>query len=406
MPAEDSTGALDPARRSPNLLRIVEALRAHGTVSRAEIARETGLSRSTVSTLVAELMEAGLVVERGERGGGGAGRPPVMIALDSSAGVAIGIDFAHMSVRVAIADLASRVLGETERELDVDHGAIEALDAAAEIVDELLGEAGVERERVLGAGMGLAGPIDHARGRVHPSAILPSWVGVEAQAEMEARLGVPVRLENDANLGALAEAAFGAGRGAATFIYLMMSGGIGAGMFLGGRLFRGATGMAGELGHTFVEDNGPLCRCGNRGCLETLVAGPALAELVSRSRGEVVSIPEMVQLALDGDVGARRVIADAGRVTGRAVAALCNQLNPERIIVGGHLGLAGDILLDPLRESVGRYAIPAAADAVEVCRGVLDDRAEVLGALALVINQADPIFSLPFATPPVGAGAP
>ena len=385
--------------RTVNRARVVEALRRRGKVSRAEIARETGLSRSTVSSLVGDLIGEGLVVERlaeaddHEAGRARAnGRPPVLLALDASAGLALGIAFGHSHVRVALADLSSEVLGERRREHDVDREALAGLDAAAAMAQELLEEAGADRDRVIGAGMGLSGPIDHASGRTSSREILPGWYGIDAQAEMQARVGVPVRLENDANLGALAEAAFGAGQGSKDLVYLMMSSGIGAGLFLGGRLFRGVAGMAGELGHVLVDEAGPLCRCGNRGCLETFASGPPLAALVSQSRGEPVSIEAMLALAADGDPGARRVLEDAGRIAGRSIANLCNLLNPELVVVGGRLAVAGDLLLDPLRESVRRYAIPAAAEAVRVEPGVLGERAEVLGALALVIHQSDPLF--------------
>lgn len=385
--------------RTVNRARVVEVLRRRGKVSRAEIARETGLSRSTVSSLVGGLIGEGLVLERvGEADdhdpgrARASGRPPVLLAFDASAGLALGIAFGHSHVRVALADLSSEVLGERRREHDVDREALAGLDAAAEMARELLDEVGADRDRVIGAGMGLSGPIDHARGRTGTREILPGWFGIAAQAEMEARVGVPVRLENDANLGALAEAAFGAGRGSGHLVYLMLSSGIGAGLFLNGRLYRGVTGMAGEVGHLLVDESGPLCRCGNRGCLETFAAGPPLAELVSDSKGETVSIEAMLAMAADGDPGARRVLEDAGRIAGRSVAGLCNLLNPELVVVGGRLATAGDLLLDPLRESVRRHAIGAAAEAVRVRPGVLGERAEVLGALALVIHQSNPLF--------------
>lgn len=395
------SGSLESLREL-NRLRVIETLRRHGVVSRAEIARQTGLSRSTVSSLVADLQAAGLVVERHDdeslARGVHTGRPPVLISLDASAGVALGIDFGHQHLRVAVADLSSRVLAEADREIDVDHAAVEGLDAAAEMVDEVLDEAGVERARVLGAGMGIPGPIGpHSKTMLSPT-ILPGWVGVNPEAEMRERIGVPVFAENDANLGALAESAFGGGRGVAHMIYLKMSSGIGAGLILGGRLYRGGGGIAGEIGHVLVDERGDLCRCGNRGCLETFAAGPALCEMMRRSRGEAVSMHELIALAHSGDAGAQRVITDAGRVVGRAVAGLCNQLNPDLVVVGGSLSGAGDLLLEPVREGVRRYAVPAVADGARVVAGVLGERAEVLGALALVINRADPAFSPSLAT--------
>jgi predicted NBD/HSP70 family sugar kinase/biotin operon repressor len=392
------TGSLESLREE-NRARVVAALRRRGVASRADIARQTGLSRSTVSSLVADLQAAGLVTERTEaEGSGRAGRPPVMLGLEARAGVAIGINFDHDRVQVALADLSSTLLGELEREVDVDHRPGDGMDAAAEMASELLDGAGVERTQVIGAGIGLSGPIDQASGRVHRSDILTGWVGVAARELMEERLGVPVRLENDANLGALAEVALGAGRGARDVVYLMLSSGIGAGLVLDGRLFRGTGGMAGEIGHTLVDERGALCRCGNRGCLETLAAGPALVRLVSAARGDAgagLTIAEVVTMALEGEPGARRAIGDAGRVTGRAVADLVNQLNPELVVVGGQLASAGEVLLEPLRESINRYAIPAAAEAVRIVPSELGARAEVLGALSLVIHQSDPLFAAP-----------
>ena len=385
-----SMGSLESLRRL-NRLRVIGTLRDHGTISRAEIARRTGLSRSTVSSLVADLQASGLVVEREEGAGrrSQGGRPPILLSFDTSAGVALGINFDHRSLRVAVADLSARVLAEGTRELDIDHEAEEGLDAAAALIEGALEEAGVDRMRVIGAGVGLPAPIDRETGIVGSSAILPGWVGVRAVEELRRRLDVPVLVDNDANLGALAEAAYGAGRGAEDFVYVMLSSGIGAGLILHGRLYRGSAGLAGELGHVLVDPDGPVCRCGNRGCLETAAAGPALVELLRRSHGDGLTVREMLRLALAGDHGCARVIADAGRAVGSAVAPLCNVLNPSLVVVGGELALAGELLLDGVRESVNRWALPAAAEVLEIVPGALGERAEVLGAVALVVSESD-----------------
>src|SRR3954453_18609197 len=401
--AAGRTGSLETLRRL-NRLRVIHALRDEGLISRVEIARRTGLSRSTVSSLVSELQADGLVVERPEpaaaRGDQG-GRPPILLSFDASAGVAVGIDFDHHHVRVAVSDLSSRILAEREQGLDTDHLAHEGLDgaaglvggaphraAAAELVGEALHEAGVEPARVIGAGMCLPGPIHRPTGVVGSTAILPGWVGVAAADEMHRRLDLPILVDNDANLAALAEAAFGAGRDANDLVYLMISSGIGAGLVLNGRLYRGAEGLAGELGHVLVDADGPVCRCGNRGCLETVAGTDALADLLRRSHGEVDG-RAIVRLAREGDLGCRRVIADAGRAIGKAAATLVNVLNPELLIVGGDLSEAGELLLDGVRESLDRSALPTAVQAAEVVAGSLGDRAEVLGAIALVLSEAE-----------------
>jgi predicted NBD/HSP70 family sugar kinase len=239
--------------------------------------------------------------------------------------------------------------------------------------------------------MGLPGPI-REDGVVGSSAILPGWVGVAAVAEMRRRLDIPILVDNDANLGALAEAAFGAAQDASDLIYLKVSSGIGAGLILNGRLYRGAAGLAGELGHILVDPEGVVCRCGNRGCLETLAATGALVDLLRRSHGDDVTVAAILALAHDGDVGCRRVIADAGRAIGQAVAMLLNVLNPELLVVGGDLAAAGDLLLDGVRESIARAALPSAAQAAGVVAGVLGERAQVLGAIALVVSEADRAF--------------
>jgi predicted NBD/HSP70 family sugar kinase len=382
--------------REGNRKQVIAALRERGVASRAELARITGLSRSTVSTIVSDLLERGLVGERDGQPEGStqAGRPPVMVSLNSSAGLALGIDFGHRHLRVAVSDLSHTVLAETWRELDVDHSASDGLDAAVEFVDEVLDEAGVDRGRVIGVGMGLPAPIDRTTGAVQAASIFPGWVGVDAAAEASARLGMPVEVENDANLGALAELVWGAGRGKSEFAYIKASSGIGAGLISGGRIQHGVGGTAGEIGHTVIAEGGPVCRCGNRGCLETLASLRAIAELLSESRGERISSRRLLELSEGGDAAAQRLIGDAGRAIGIAVANLCNLLNPQCVIVGGDLSIAGETLLVPMREAVRRNAIPSASEDLEIVPGVLGERAELLGALALVMQESDR-FSTP-----------
>jgi predicted NBD/HSP70 family sugar kinase len=387
-----TSGSLASLRES-NRKRILDALRERGVASRAELARITGLSRSTVSTIVGDLLETGLATERDSRDSASraahAGRPPVMVSLDSSAGLVLGIDFGHQHLRVAVSDLSHTVLAEAWRELDVDHSAVHGLEAAAEFVDRVLAEADVDRARVIGVGMGLPAPIDRATGAVLSSSILPGWVGVDAAAEASRRLGLPVEVENDANLGALAELVWGAGQGKSEVAYIKASTGIGAGVISGGRLHHGVGGTAGELGHTVVVEGGAVCRCGNRGCLETLASARSIADLLSASRREEISTRRLLELSNDGDQAAQRLIGDAGSAIGLAVANLCNVINPEAVIVGGDLSAAGDVLLEPLRQTVRRTAIPSAVDGLEIVPGVLGERAELLGALALVMHESD-----------------
>jgi predicted NBD/HSP70 family sugar kinase len=370
--------------RERNRRRVLEMLRTQGGATQADIARATGLSRTTVSTLVAELKDAGLLVHinaqpQATRGG----RPGVQVALRDPGQVVVGIDFGHSHVGAAVADLGHNVLSEHREELDVNREAVQALDCAARMFGDVLARAGVHRKRVIGAGVGLPGPVDRAHGTAGSSTILPGWVGLRIASEMEDRLGVPVQIENDANLGALAELTWGAGRDCSNFAYVKAATGIGAGIVIDGHLLHGATGTAGEIGHTTLDERGILCYCGNRGCLETVASGPAIVRLVGPVDGLPLSLARIVELASEGDVRCRRAVADAGREIGVAVAGLCNLINPERVIVGGLLSQAGEVLLRPLRESIRRHAVQAAAQTVEVRKAVFVERAELLGAVAL-----------------------
>lgn len=376
--------------RERNRQRVLESLREQGKTSQAGIARATGLSRTTVSSVVAELKDSGLVFEvdavearaPDQRGG----RPGVLLVLQDSSRAVIGIDFGHSHVQVALADLAHNVLAERLCRLDVDRRAADALDAAARMVEEVLVEANVPRSAVIRAGIGIPGPVDRERGTVGSATILPGWLGLRIASEMVGRLGLPVEIENDANCGALAELTWGAGRDCSNFAYIKAATGIGAGLVIDGRLLHGASGTAGEIGHTTLDEGGALCYCGNRGCLETVASGPAILHLVGQGQTGTQTLERVIELAGQGDVRCRRAISDAGREIGVAVAGLCNLINPERVIVGGLLSRAGDVLLQPMRDSIRRHAVQAAAQKVDVVQAVFVERAELLGSLALALR--------------------
>ena len=387
----------DAAAGSPrelNKARVLGALRTLGETSRAEIARRTGLSRSTVSSIVGELLDAGLVSERDRPVNGTAsrgGRPPTTIALDPAAGVAVGIDFGKRHLSVAASDLGHTVLAETRRDMVEDYTAADGMEQAKELVDAVLDEVDIDRADVLGVGMGLPGPVHRPTGTIGSGTILPGWAGVRLLDEMEGLLEMPVYVDNDANLGALSELYWGAGRGCSNFAYLKVATGIGAGLVAGGRVLQGAGGTAGEIGHISVDDDGDICRCGSRGCLETVAAAPAIVRMLRRGIGHDLEPEQVIERAEAGDLACRRALADAARHIGGAVATLCNLFNPERIVVGGTMGGAGELLLDPLRESVQLRALQSAAEDVEIVPGRLGERAELLGAVALVLQEASPI---------------
>lgn len=367
---------------------MLAVLQAGGAVSRADLMRRTGLSRSTVSSLVRHLVEHGLVRESADRGtphNGRGGRPPTLLELIPSSALVVGVDLGHRHVRVALARLDSQVVEEQAIDHDVDTDPAETLDRVAGLVERLLDAHGSSLADVRGVGMGVPGPVDRA-GRM-TSGILPAWRGLRPAEALADRIGLLAFIDNDAHMGARGELAYGAASGHRDVLYVKASTGIGAGVIVDGRLVGGATGEAGELGHVQVDENGVMCRCGSRGCLETVVSAGRLLEFLQSTHDDPLTIPKILQLAESGDQGVNRAMADAGRRMGRVLADVCTILNPERIVLGGAIGSVSATLVG-IRESIDRYAQPNSAAAVTVVPGALGERAEVLGAVSMAIQAS------------------
>jgi predicted NBD/HSP70 family sugar kinase len=363
-------------------------------MTRAELGSTLGLSRATVSATVAQLKQDGWVDEQpGSTGFTGRGRPPTLLQLTQQSGAALGVDLGRRHARVVLATVGHELLAEQSREMHESWQVAEAVDAVERLVDEVLAAAGVGRASIVGIGLGLPAPLDSA-GHSTSNTIPPDWVQAEPAEAISQRLGVPVVVDNDANLGALAEARWGAGRRSETLVYVKASTGIGAGLVLGGRVFRGSGGTAGEIGHLTVDDDGLVCRCGSRGCLEVRAGGPALVAQVAHNASGIGTVAELITAARGGDLACTRVLADAGETLGLALAAVLNILNPDCVVLGGELGGAGELVLASLRESLGRHALASAVSSTSVVQGVLGERAEALGAVLLVLTEAERFTSV------------
>jgi predicted NBD/HSP70 family sugar kinase len=387
-------------------VRVLRALSEESALSRAELVELTGLARATVGSVIDDLIDAGLVRKTTEADAPGArtgrsqnavtsaaaaartGRPPQLLSLEPRAAYAAGLDIGHDHVRAVLTDLVGTVLWDGSVQLDVDGDPESALSSAATLLDRAIDEVGAERERILGLGLGIACPVDKTTGALHADGIMPGWIGMRPAQELGRRTGLPVRIINDANAGVLAERRFGAARNCVNVVYLRLSSGIGAGVMSDGRMLLGHGGLAGELGHVTVEANGAVCRCGNRGCLETVASPPAVAALLTRSWGRPVSPEELPELLQTGDRGTLRAIEDAGDAVGRALAFTVMLLNPELIVVGGDLASAGAALFEPMRRSLARNTMDSHAQPLRIVPGSLGDSAGVRGAAALVLATA------------------
>lgn len=380
-PAPGSTSSL----RTANQQRVLDVLRGSvaeqastedGDFTQAELARATGLAPATVSNIVRELTASGLVETDP-----GSGRRGSSVRLARGAGLVAGVDFGHSHVAVAVGDLTGRLLAEERRRLEAGHQHTEALRIATEMLTAMTPDRGALRH----IGMGLPAPVTDDV--IRSSAIFPGWEGVDARAAAEQEFGLPVHVENDANLGALAEHRHGVGRGHDSSVFVKISSGVGAGIIINNQLFHGAGGTAGEIGHLTLDDQGPLCRCGSRGCLE---AYTSVGNVLAMMSGQLPDsdLDHVVAAARAGNVSARRAFEDAGLHLGWGLASIVNLLNPSLVVVGGDMARAGELLLESARIGLRRHALDSVA-LTPVLASELGERASLVGAVLLAAERTE-----------------
>ncbi|MDR3202050.1 MAG: ROK family transcriptional regulator [Bifidobacteriaceae bacterium] len=376
------------ALREINAARILAALKLAGALPHAEIARRTGLSPASVTNIVRELTAVGAVEVADSLQDG---RRCRLVSRRTRPGYVLGIDIGRTHLRACLADLGRHVIGESTRTMALGSPAEVGLELAEELLAEVVAAAGVSRDRLLAAGVGVPGPIHHATGTIGAGTLLPEWMGIDLPARFAQVLGVPTYVENDANLGALAEHSWRPVResSASTLVYVRLATGIGSGIVVDGELYSGATGTAGEIGHVTVDENGPLCRCGNRGCLEAFAAPSSQVALLSSMLGRTVTVEDWVRMARAGSPAAVRLLEDMGHHIGAALANLCNLVNPDLVALGGPITAAGRLLLEPVRAEVRRRAIPAASEFVRIEVARHAERSAVFGAVSLALGRVE-----------------
>ena len=372
------------ALRQLNQQRIIETLMG-GPATQAELSRQTGLSTATVSNIVKIMQDSGLASTEPITS---SGRRALNVRLNSNGAVAVGIDFGRRHLRVVLASLSYHVIAEESVMLPLGHQSEEGIQAAVVLLEKLLRESDVDRSAVVGAGVGIPGPIDRRTGTVAQGAILPEWVGINILQHLEETLKFPVYIDNDANLGAWSEVTWGPHTGVSNLMFLKIGSGIGAGLILNGAPYYGNIGITGEIGHATIHEQGLVCRCGNRGCLETIASTTTMIELLSRGEDRPLTPADIVRKALARDPATLRVVDDAGLAVGRALGNVANLINPEVIVVGGPLADLGNLLLEPIRRGLVRHAVPVIGETTTLTMSSLGDRAEALGAAALVFQYA------------------
>ena len=390
MNVDDAPVITLPARGERRLLRainrnlVLTQIKAREPVSRADVARALGLSPATVTQVVRDLVASGLVVE-GSAGPSAGGRPPILLSLRHDAGFVVGVKITERGVVAACTDLDANPRARHDEPL---HGRSPkaVVDAVARCVRILSRAARIPPQRIVGVGVGLAGIVDGLAGVCRYSPFF-KWRNVPLRDALTERLDLPVYVDNDVNTLAIAEQWFGAGRGLEHFLTVTIGRGVGLGIVLNGHLYRGATGAAGEFGHTVVDPEGPDCACGKRGCLEALVAEPALLRDYRAATGTTETPAGLYGRAQRGEIAATAVLARAGTTLGVALANLVNVLNPSRIVLSGEGAAAGEPLLGPLREALRAHAFGDLARSAELVVVRAGDDEWARGAASLVLGE-------------------
>ncbi len=387
--------------RNQNKHAVLELIRfTPGGIARADLARQLGLTRSTVSTIVSDLLQAGLVREA-ESGPATGGRRPILLELNPTRGYVVGVDMGATHLMLVLADFLARVHYEVELPFDVSQGPSACLEIVDQQMRSMLDQASVSLDDVLSVGIGVPGPVVAEQGMVSAPPIMPGWDSYPIRDHLQKMWGRLVSLNNDAELGILGEWAFGAGRVKRHVAYIKVGSGVGAGLIFDGRIYRGATGMAGEIGHLTIQPNGPRCTCGNYGCLEALAGGVAIArnaieavragkrtQLANIKPVERITAKEVGEAARLGDLVAQQIVAEAGTNLGIAIAGIINLSNPDMVIIGGGVAQMGDLLLEPIRHVVDERCLRPAAQTVRITAAMLGRRSSSMGAVVQAIDTA------------------
>ena len=368
-------------------------------ISRTDLAEEMGLTRPAVTGIVNDLIANEIILETENRATS-SGRPPVVLEINPERGLVAAVDMGAMHLSVALGDFSARILEETEVQFKISDGPTECLKAADRVLKELLQKRGYSTIDLAAVGVGVPGPVIAEMGTVMAPPIMPGWDRYPIRKTLEEKWGTAVTLNNDAELGALGEWAYGAGRGEKNLAFIKVGSGIGAGLIINKQIYGGTTGSAGEIGHLTVDENGPLCACGNHGCLEAFAGGHAIAAqarklatsgkrtLLSETNVDSITARDVVEAARRGDLAAQEILKRSGTFVGIAIAGLINLINPSSVIIGGGVAQVGDLLTGPIRQAVHARSLRASEHGVRITMAMLGRRSSLIGALVQAISIA------------------
>jgi N-acetylglucosamine repressor len=376
--------------RDLNTSLVVNFVKSEGPISRADLARLSHLTPATVSSIVAPLLRQGILSEVAI-GPSSGGRPPVLLHLNPKAGYVIGIKLRENGLTTVLTDLDTEVIYSAESNERLSGRPEATLDAIKNAVSMAIADSKVRRNKVVGVGIGLAGVIDSERGVCRYSHLL-GWRDVPLRDPLRRALRLPVWIDNDVNTLAVAEKWFGAGQHHRHFLTVSLGRGVGLGIVVDRKIYRGADGGAGEFGHIVVDPKGPLCQCGRRGCLEALVGETALEARATALIGRKVAWAELVRLAAAGEPAVVQTLNEAGSQLGRGLVNLVALFNPELVILSGEGVQLGAPLVEPIEQALRRGTFADLGKDLEVVVQKWGDEAWAIGAATLVLRE---LFGMP-----------
>ena len=372
--------------REANKAKLLDSIYKFGAMTQVELAELTGLSAGTISTLVRQMADEGeLTTSNTIRNG----RRATQVELARQEGITIGLTISTRQLTLVILDFTRASLGEHTLPLALGHKPDDTLHRAMRLINETLDNIGAQPDEIKAIGVGLSAPVNFREKTIAVPGILPGWEGTDIVTPLNKVFHVPVFVDNDFNFAALCEARVGVAAGKKNFIYVGSSySGVGAGIISHGLLMRGVTGMAGEIGHIQVDPLGDICACGNRGCLNTVVNERRLVSLLSITHGSL-TLDSLVDKAIEGDPGCRRVISDAAVRIGTVTANLCISVDPELVVVGGTLARAKDVFTAPFAEALRRLLFPNALTPIEVVPARYLETSPARGAAIYALEHLD-----------------
>lgn len=367
--------------REANRANLLSSIHKFGAMTQVELAEVTSLSTATVSTLVHQLVDEGQLETKSTIRNG---RRATLVRLAHNQGLGIGLWIAQRELKLAVVDFAKSIIAEHMLPLPLGHKADTTLERAIQLINETMTNIDADPGEIAGIGVALAAPVAISDHMIAIPGVMPGWDGFDIVSPLSATFNTPVYVDNDANYAAYCESRMGAAIGKRDFVYISTNDNVGAGIVAGGEIMHGVTGLAGEIGHIQVDPLGAICSCGNRGCLNTIVAENRLVQLLSVTHGNM-TMDDLVAQANNGDPGCRRIIADTAVRIGQVAADLCISIDPEVVVVGGKLAMAGEVFTQPFNEALQRLLFPDAVMPITVLSSPHpSDNCALGGALAAI----------------------